>query len=288
MLARFLGGMSFLVQATIRALFARHLSRVVVTTVPVMSPVCGAVLAMTRRVGVIYWVMDLNPDQLVALGVVGPSSLVARALKRWNLALLRRALAIIVCDEYMAKRVRATFDPGDRLHVVTPWAHENHLEPVSPERNPFLATHALRGRRVIMYSGNHALTNPLTTLLDAAARLSNDPRLVFVFVGGGAGKLDVEARRLSNVISLPYQPLDQIKYSLSAADVHVVTIGSAVVGIVHPCKIYGAMAASRPILSFGPHHSHVADIVHQGIGWHFEHGDVDGAVAALESIAALS
>ena len=26
----------------------------------------------------------------------------------------------------------------------------------------------------------------------------------------------------------------------------------------------------------------------RGIGWHFEHGDVDGAVAALESIAALS
>ena len=73
----------------------------------------------------------LNPDQLVALGVVGPRSLVARALKRWNLALLRRALAIIVCDEYIAKRVRTTFDPGDRLHVVTPWAHENHLEPVS-------------------------------------------------------------------------------------------------------------------------------------------------------------
>jgi colanic acid biosynthesis glycosyl transferase WcaI len=287
MLARLLGGMSFLLQATFRALFARHVSRVVVTTVPVMSPACGAVLTMTRRMGIIYWIMDLNPDQLVALGVVGPRSPFVRALEQCNLALLRRARAIIVCDEYMAKRVRNTFDPADRLHVVTPWAPENHLEPVPHDGNRFRATHALVGRRVIMYSGNHALTNPLTTLLDAAERLSADPRLVFVFVGGGSGKVEVEARRLQNVISLPYQPLDQIKYSLSAADVHVVTIGPAVVGIVHPCKIYGAMAVGRPILSFGPHHSHVADIVRQGIGWHFEHGDVDGAVAALKSIAGL-
>jgi hypothetical protein len=287
MAARFLGGMSFLLQATIRALFARHVGRIVVTTVPVMSPAGGAVLAMLRRVGVIYWIMDFNPDQLVALGVVGPRSLFVRALRRCNVALLRRAQATLVCDEYMAARVRNTFDPGDRLHVVTPWAHDNHLEPVPRERNPFRAAHALGGRRVVMYSGNHALTNPLTTLLEAAERLSGDPRLVFVFVGGGAGKMEVEGRRLPNVISLPYQPLDQIKYSLSAADVHVVTIGPAVVGIVHPCKIYGAMAVARPILSFGPRHSHVADLVRQGIGWHFEHGDVDGAVAALKAIADL-
>jgi glycosyltransferase involved in cell wall biosynthesis len=89
------------------------------------------------------------------------------------------------------------------------------------------------------------------------------------------------------VLSLPYQPLKDLAYSLGAADVHVVTIGPGMVGIVHPCKIYGAMAVGRPILSFGPDRSHVADIVRQGIGWHFEHGDVEGAVAALRAIASL-
>jgi hypothetical protein len=287
MIVRLAGGLSFLLQATLRAIFTRNLTRVIVTTVPIMSPVSGAAIAMARRAGVIYWIMDLNPDQLVALDVVQRESLLVRALDWCNLALLRRAAAVIVCDDYMAKRVRDKLDPGDRLHVATPWAHDQHLESVPRAENPFLAAHALGARRVIMYSGNHALTNPLATLLDAAARLAGDSRLIFVFVGGGAGKKEVEARGLPNVISLPYQPLDQIKYSLSAADVHVVTIGAAVVGIVHPCKIYGAMAVGRPILSFGPQRSHVGDIVRQGIGWHLEHGDVDGAVAALRTIAEL-
>jgi len=285
MLVRLAGGVSFTLQATIRALFTRGLSRVVVTTVPVMLPISGAVLALLRRAGVTYWIMDLNPDQLVALDVVSRRSLLVRMLDWCNVALLRRAAAVIVCDEYMAGRVRDKFNPGDRLHVVTPWAHDQHLEPVARAENPFRAAHGLDARRVIMYSGNHALTNPLGTLLDAAARLADDPRLMFVFVGGGAGKKDVEARRLPNVLSLPYQPLDRIKYSLSAADVHVVTIGPAVVGIVHPCKIYGAMAVGRPILSFGPRRSHVGDIVSPEIGWHLEHGNVDGAVAALRAIA---
>jgi glycosyltransferase involved in cell wall biosynthesis len=287
MAVRLAGGLSFTLQATLRALFMPALSRVVVTTVPVMLPVASALLALMRRSGVVYWIMDLNPDQLVALDVIRRGSLLARALDRCNVVLLRHAAAVVVCDEYMAQRVRQKLDPHKRLHVVTPWAHDRHLAPVAHDANPFRAAHVRDGRRVVMYSGNHALTNPLSTLLDAAEQLVDDQRLLFVFVGGGAGKKEVEMRRLGNVLSLPYQPLDEIRYSLSAADVHVVSIGSSVVGIVHPCKIYGAMSVGRPILALGPRRSHVGDIVSQGLGWQVEHGDVDGAVAALRQIAEL-
>jgi hypothetical protein len=287
MVVRLAGGLSFILQATLRALFTRDVSRLVLTTVPVMSPLAGAALALMGRFGVVYWIMDLNPDQLVALGVIKRGSLLVRGLDRCNVLLLRHAAAVIVCDQYMAQRVRHKLDPGDRLHVVTPWAHDQHLEPVPHDVNPFRATHIADGRRVVMYSGNHALTNPLGTLLEAAERLVDDRRLMFLFVGGGAGKKEVERRRLPNVLSLPYQPFEKIKYSLSAADVHVVTIGSSVVGIVHPSKIYGAMAVGRPILAFGPRQSHVGEIVAQGTGWQLEHGDVDGAVAALRVIAEL-
>ena len=33
------------------------------------------------------------------------------------------------------------------------------------------------------------------------------------------------------------------------------------VGIIHPCKIYGAMAAARPILFLGPNPSHISDLL---------------------------
>lgn len=57
------------------------------------------------------------------------------------------------------------------------------------------------------------------------------------------------------------------------------------VGLSHPCKIYGAMAAARPILLFGPARCHATDIIgDHDVGWHVAHGDVDAAVAALAEI----
>jgi glycosyltransferase involved in cell wall biosynthesis len=61
------------------------------------------------------------------------------------------------------------------------------------------------------------------------------------------------------------------------------------VGIIHPCKVYGAMAAGRPILFLGPRPSHVSDLLEDhGIGWHVAHGDVDAAVRAIEQAVATA
>ena len=115
---------------------------------------------------------------------------------------------------------------------------------------------------------------------------------MFVFIGGGAGKAAVEARiaeGMKNLRSLPFQPLESLRLSLGAADLHVVSMGDEVVGIVHPCKIYGAMAVGRPILFFGPDRSHGGEIIHDhDIGWKVSHGDVDAAVKAISAAAAMA
>ena len=144
-----------------------------------------------------------------------------------------------------------------------------------------------------MYSGNHSPANPLDTLLAAAERLKDDDRFRFLFVGGGIGKPAVEKflrdRKVRNAICVPYQPIESLRFSLSAADVHVVTLGDNMVGIVHPCKIYGAMAVARPVLFFGPRPSHVSDLLAKhGFGWQLSHGDVDSAVRRLREIADLA
>jgi glycosyltransferase involved in cell wall biosynthesis len=90
------------------------------------------------------------------------------------------------------------------------------------------------------------------------------------------------------VRTLPYQPLATLRQSLSAADVHLVSIGTNMVGIVHPCKIYGAMALGRPVVVLGPRESHLADlVVDHDVGWQVAHGDVDGAAELIERLATI-
>src|SRR6185369_14246529 len=57
------------------------------------------------------------------------------------------------------------------------------------------------------------------------------------------------------------QPLAELAGSLSAADLHVVVMGDAFVGLVHPCKIYNTLAVGAPILYVGPEASHLSEIL---------------------------
>jgi colanic acid biosynthesis glycosyl transferase WcaI len=282
----------FILQSMVRASFIRRVDRILVSTVPPFSNIAGVVLSWIHRAPLIWWVMDLNPDQLVRLGKARPTSLLVRMLDWLNRVTLRRARAVVVLDDYIRERLVAKAPPTGSLHVLPPWSHGAPGSGGSREANPFRTTHGLHGMCVVMYSGNHGLTNPLGTLLAAAERLRSHPTLRFLFVGGGVQKPEIDAfikkRQLSNALSLPYQPLTELKYSLPAADVHVVSISPEAVGVSHSCKIYGAMAVGRPILALAPAESHVGRIMemHQ-CGWVSEHGDVDGLVSLLERLATM-
>jgi colanic acid biosynthesis glycosyl transferase WcaI len=282
----------FLVQAMLRSLFVHGLTAILTTTSPPFGGSGGGVVSMLRRRMSIWWVMDLNPDQMVAAGSLGARSLPVRVFDAINRFTLRWARVVVVLDRFMEKRVRMKLDVGARMQVIPPWAHDRHLDIIPHRNNPFRQDHPLDRKCVVMYSGNASLSSPLDTLLAAAKRLENDSRFHFMFIGGGIVKRQIDdmVRRESppNISCLPYQPLDRIKYSLSAADIHVVSIGDEAVGIIHPCKIYGAMAIGKPILALGPRESHLGDIVAKsGCGWIHRHGDVDGIVATLEGFAAM-
>lgn len=286
---RLLAQSIFLLQAIVLGLFTRGLCGVMVSTSPPFCGIAGVIISLLRRVPVKYWLMDLNPDQMVAMKVLPESSAAVRVFDGLNRAILRRATDIVVLDRFMAERVARKLPGVERkLEIMPPWPHEDRLENIAHADNAFRAARVPAGRFAIMYSGNHSPANPLQTLLDAAERLAPDPRLLVLCIGGGGGKKEVEDRIAAgarNIVSLPYQPLDQLRFSLSAADVHVVSIGDDVVGIVHPCKVYGAMAVSRPILLLGPRPSHISDLIEQRhIGWQISHGDVDGAVQVLRQI----
>jgi colanic acid biosynthesis glycosyl transferase WcaI len=288
---RLAGAGVYLAESLALALALRRIDRVLVSTSPPMCAAAGLALHRARGVPFDYWIMDLNPDQIVALGSLSADAKLVRALDWLNVQALQHACHVITLDRFMAERVCAKHPVGSKLTVLPPWPHvraDATLE--SPSISHFRDEHDFGAARVVMYSGNLSPVHPVTTLLDAAYRLKDEARLLFVFIGGGAGREQIERalleRALPNIRTLPYQPLAALAQSLSAADVHVVAMGNAMVGIVHPSKIYGAMAVGKPILALAPKTSHVAELVTaERIGWVVAHGDVDGAARVLREIA---
>lgn len=292
---RILGTAAFMIQAFFATLFTPRLAGIFFSTSPPLIGLPMTISAAIRRVPTVYWAMDLNPDQLLALGKIKPNGLVCRFLESVNRFILHRVTSIVALDRFMADRLAARNIPRSKIAVIPPWFHEDKIQSETPTEssgsspNPFRTRHNLAGKFVVMYSGNHSPSNPLTTILDAIVQLKTDPTLQFLFVGGGTGKKEVEqfisTHNLTNTLSLPYQPMEELKHSLSAADVHIVSLGQNMVGIIHPCKIYGAMAVARPILFLGPKPSHISDLLDQhDIGLQIPHGDIPATLAAIRRL----
>lgn len=286
--SRLVGQLLFVIQATVAALCLRRVDAVLVSTSPPFAHAAGLAVSLLRRAPLTWWVMDLNPDQILASGRASPRSVLVRMLDWLNRKVMQRARSIIVLDRFMEKRLRAKGPVAAAVHVLPPWPHDDRIDVAGAEQvKTFRRQHGLEGRFVVMYAGNHSPQNPLDTILQAAMALGSDERVRFVFVGGGGGKRAVDElvrQGAPNIVSLPYQPLETLGSVLGAADLHVVTMGDDVVGIVHPCKVYGVLSAGRPMLFVGPRASHVGEILDAAaVGWQVAHGDVGGAVAAVRA-----
>lgn len=290
MLLRLAGAASFLLQALVRGIFTRGLAGVLVSTSPPMAALAALGISALRRSPICFWVVDVNPDQAVALGQMPPACLAVRAFEVLNRAALRRARTVVTLDRFMAERLEGKAHVGGRLAVLPPWPHNDPRRTPSRDENPFRREHGLDGRLVFLYSGNLSQAHPLTTLIEAAWRVRDLERVVFLFVGSGSARREVAAAiaaGIGNVRALPYQPVERLDRSLAAGDVHLVTFGDPMAGIVHPSKVYGAMAAARPVLLVGPERCSAADLVRRHeIGWIHRHGDVDGVERTVRAAAA--
>jgi glycosyltransferase involved in cell wall biosynthesis len=306
---------SFIVACCWRlAWLPRHDTVVALTTPPLISFI-GAWLARFWRASFFYWVMDFNPDQAITAGWLRADSLPARLLERMSRFSLRQAEKVIALDRFMRDRIVAKGIPPAKVVVIPPWSHDAEVKFDPEGRVRFRKAHGLDGKFVVMYSGNHSPCHPLDTLLAAARRLATDPAIAFCFVGGGSEWRKIQQMvagqrakgggqwamatgqwsevrgqstlnsQLSAVLCLPYQPLDQLAGSLSAADLHVVVLGNTFVGLVHPCKIYNILSVGAPVLYIGPRPSHLSEVLdpihHDYRCASASHGEVDRVVEQI-------
>lgn len=85
---------------------------------------------------------------------------------------------------------------------------------------------------------------------------------------------------------MPFQPRENIHFSLGASDIQVVILGEGQVGYTHPNKIYGALYIGKPILYIGPQESHIGDILSNLPGnISVGHGEIEQLTEKLDSFA---
>lgn len=283
---RGLGFASFLAACSFRLFTLPRFEVVVALTSPPLISFLASLFVKLKGGRFCFWVMDLNPDEAIAAGWLRQNSTLARLLQ-WMLRYsFMSADRTIVLDRFMKERLLTKGAHAERIAVIPPWSHDDAVAFSAQGREAFRQQHGLTEKFVVMYSGNHSPCHPLDTLMTAARELKHRDDIVFCFIGGGSEQAKVRdfttLHELGNVTCLPYQPLDQLSNSLSAADVHVVVMGDAFVGIVHPCKVYNVMSIGAPILYIGPETSHITDLGNSNYPLSLtRHGDTTDVVTKI-------
>ena len=266
------------------AIVAFRLPRPDVIVAETDPPLLGALAAVLKRrwgCRLIYNVRDLYPDIAEVTGGVR-SPFLLDLLRRGNDYAYERADLIVTLGQDMARRIVDKGVPSDKVVVVPDWVDCGRIRPI--DSNPF--RRSFGDKFVVMYSGNIGLSQQLEAVLEAAARMRDDDRILFAIIGEGARKKWLEERAramgLTNVIFLPYQPLDNLAQSLSAADLHLIPLAPGAAGCLVPSKIYGIMAAGRPFIAMMEETAEVAQIAREdGVGFVVRPGDVDALIAAI-------
>jgi glycosyltransferase involved in cell wall biosynthesis len=281
---------AFLAQVAARLASGPRWDLIVLLTTPSMLPVSGWVAGRIRGRRYAIWSMDIHPEIEVALGIL-PGA-VARALGPIDRASHERAEFVVALGSCMKERLLAKGVPEPLIRTIPVWSRKDELEPLPRHDNELASELGIGDEFVVMYSGNAGLAHRFDEVLEAMERLEDDRGIEFVFIGGGPRKPEIlaGANGRRNFRYLDYQPRGELTRSLSLGDVHLLTMRADMAGLVVPVKLYGIMAAARPVVMVGPRDSDTArTIEREEIGRVIDPDalESDAAGALVETLQAL-
>ena len=257
---------------------------IVYVTNPPMAYLCS--LRLKNPFSVI--VFDTYPDALSNIGIRKGNPLF-NMWAGWNRKLFMKAKNVFTLSEGMADRLGSYMDRS-KITVVPCWSANSTFAPIPKEENPFVKEHGLKGKFVVMYSGNMGVTHNVQLLVECAKRLKDVTGIHFMLIGGGTKKSELEATAkaegLPNCSFLDWLPADQLPYSLAAADLGVVSLTDETALVSVPSKTFNLLAVGCPLMCIVPQRSEIARMVEKyENGKCFEVNEVDRMVDYIRQLS---
>lgn len=275
---------------------------VVAKTDPPLLPVLAGFIARLRGARVVNWLQDIFPEVAEALNVGGGVGKYCLSrlthLSHWS---LRQANVNVVVGEAMSAHLKRQGVVAGQLRVINNWADGAVITPIPATRNELRRSWGLQDCFVVAYAGNLGRAHDVATTIKAMTLLHkrtvhstsrNDARrIVFVFVGGGFRRAELESqvrkRQLTNVRMYPYQSRDRLAETLGVADVHLVSLDPDLEGLIVPSKFYAIAAAGRPAIFVGASDGEIARLMDKAAcGFTVEPGDGKALMERILQLAA--
>ncbi|MEX0833627.1 MAG: glycosyltransferase family 4 protein [Actinomycetota bacterium] len=251
MLGRLANYLSYLATSVLGVLSVPKPDVIVSLTDPPPIGLIGAAAAKLQRAPFVLVTKDIVPEAVVNAGKLSNPAAI-RVLSATSNLLYRAADRVVSIGRDMNRRLEELGVDPSKIVTINDWSDGSLVRPLNGS-SPFRKENAWTDQFVVMHSGNLGFGQSLNVIIEAADLLRDHEDIVIAFVGEGASKRELQAasdrRGLVNVVFLPFQPKERLAESLGAADVHLVTHKRGMAGYQVPSKLYGILAAGKPVIA---------------------------------------
>lgn len=263
-IGRFANYMSFMLSAPLGALRGPPADVMYVWHPPLTVGVAAWMIARLRGVPFVYDVQDIWPEAAVLSGLLKPG-LVVRCLSWLERFVYRRADHILVVTEGARQNLISKGVAADKVTAVPHWFEPALFDSEQTDRAQTRREFGWDGKFVAVFAGNLGLVQGLETIVRAAERLREDPRIRVAFVGDGADRarivgLVASLKLEASVQFVERQPMERMPAIMAAADALLVHLKwSELSNYVIPTKTLAYLASGKPIVM--AMHGAAADLV---------------------------
>ncbi len=207
-------------------------------------------LGRLHRAPFVYNLQDLFPEAAVRLGVL-TNRRVIRAFEALEARVYRKATRLAVISEGFRRHLLDRGVPDEKIAVITNYTDTTLITPRERGDNRYRRAHGLEDAFVVQFSGRMGYSQGLETVVAAWRLLGDLSDLRLMMVGDGqAQPMVAEAfARDPRVTVLPTQERADLPELLAAADVGLAPLRHGMAGTSVPSKIFGVMAAARPVIA---------------------------------------
>lgn len=221
---------------------------------PILGGMLGVIGKRIKKAKLIYNIQDFNPEQIMAVNYV-KNKIILNTVMAIDKHSCKKSDKIIVVGRDMKETLKKRFSKPPKHVCINNWIDEEHIIPLGKDNKNVIElckSFGVEGKFVLMYSGNIGLYYDLLNLIKVFEKFKDNEKIAFVFVGAGSIKDNlreyVDKHGMTNVVFVPYQDKEHLVYSLNVADVHLVVNAKGIKGVSVPSKLYGVMAAGKPVL----------------------------------------
>ena len=277
---------SFVLTSFFRCLALRRPDVFIVISPPLLLGAAGWLLSRCQRSRFLFHVQDLQPDAAASLGLIKKGLLLSALLTLEKFA-YARADRISGISQAMLDVFRDKGVPANKLLL---FPNPVGTPPSVPLRGQFRQRHNISVDTFLaVYAGNLGHKQGLETVVQAAARLTQDNVHVVLCGDGAMREHLVDLIRRSNaqrLTLLPLQSAEHYAQLMSDADVCLIPQQAGTGRFFFPSKLLSALVYGKPVLAVADADSELVRLMNDhGFGWHVPPGQPERLAETLNDAA---